>query len=161
MKMIIAVLVSTFAFGSAIAQSPESPAASAGPQASANVPHSAMMKADAKRDEAVEHHITDMHAKLKITAAEESEWKEVAETMRENAKAMDKAIDKRDSSLANATAIDDLNAYADIAQAHANGVKKLAKSFSGLYSMMSDDQKKEADEIFSHRNHEGKKVANR
>jgi periplasmic protein CpxP/Spy len=161
MKMIIAVLVSTFAFGSAVAQSPESPAASASPHASADVPRSTMMKSDAKRDDAVEHHITDMHAKLKITPAEESQWKEVADTMRENAKAMDKAIDKRDASLASATAMDDLNAYADIAQAHANGVKKLAKSFSGLYSMMSDDQKKEADQIFSHRNHEGKKVANR
>jgi periplasmic protein CpxP/Spy len=155
MKMIVAVLVSTFAFGSAIAQSPESPPASASPS------HSTMMKSDAQRDDAVEHHITGMHAKLKITPAEESQWKEVADTMRENAKAMDKAIDKRDAALASATAIDDLNAYADIAQAHANGVKKLAKSFSGLYSMMSDDQKKQADEIFSHRNHEGKKVANR
>jgi protein CpxP len=158
MKLIIAVLVSTFAFGSAIAQSPDS---SASPHASANATSSAMAKADAKRDDAVEHHITDLHAKLKITPAEESQWKEVAETMRDNAKDMDKAIDKRSAALANATAVDDLNAYADIAQAHANGVKKLAKSFSGLYSMMSDDQKKEADEIFSHRNHEGKKVANR
>ena len=155
MKMIIAVLVSTFAIGSAVAQAPDSPAASASP------PHSTMMKSDAKRDDAVEHHISDLHAKLKITSAEESQWKEVADTMRENAKEMDKAIDKRNASLANATAIDDLNAYADIAQAHATGVKKLAKHFSGLYSMMSDDQKKEADEIFSHRGHQGKKVASR
>jgi hypothetical protein len=156
MKLIIAVLASTFAFGSAIAQSPNPSSSPA-----ADVPASAMMKSDAKRDEAVEHHIADLHAKLKITAAEESQWKEVAETMRDNAKNLDKAIDKRDASLASATAIDDLNSYADIAQAHATGVKKLAKSFSGLYSMMSDVQKKEADSIFSHRNHEGKKVASR
>ena len=155
MKLIIAVLASTIAFGSAIAQPPNT---STNP---ADVPASAMMKSDAKRDEAVEHHIADLHAKLKITAAEESQWKEVAETMRDNAKNLDKAIDKRDAALASATAIDDLNSYADIAQAHATGVKKLAKSFSGLYSMMSDDQKKEADLIFSHRNHEGKKVASR
>jgi periplasmic protein CpxP/Spy len=158
MKLIIAVLVSTFAFGSAIAQSPDS---SASPHASANASPSAMAKSDAKRDDAVEHHIADLHAKLKITSAEESQWKEVADTMRENAKDMDKAIDKRSSSMANATAIDDLNAYAEIAQAHAKGVKKLASTFSGLYSVMSDDQKKAADEIFSHRSHEGKKVANR
>jgi hypothetical protein len=153
MKLIIAVLVSTFAIGSAVAQSPDSPAASTSP-------HSAMMKSDAQRDAAVEHHITDMHAKLKITPAEESAWKEVADTMRESAKDMDKAIDKRNASMGSATAIDDLNAYADIAQAHAKGVKKLASAFSGLYSKMSDDQKKEADEIFSHRTHDGKKVAN-
>jgi len=158
MKLTIAVLASTFAFGSAMAQSPNP---STSPNAAADVPASAMMKSDTKRDAAVEHHIVDMHAKLKITTAEESQWKEVADTMRENAKDLDKAIDKRDASLANATAIDDLNAYADIAQAHATGVKRLAKSFSGLYSMMSVDQKKEADEMFSQRNHEGKKVASR
>jgi periplasmic protein CpxP/Spy len=158
MKLIVPVLVSAFVFGGAVAQTPDQ---SASPQASADASRSAMMKGDAKRDGAVERHITDMHAKLKITAAEESQWKEVAETMRENAKDMDKAIDKRDLSLAGATAIDDLNAYADIAQAHAKGVKKLASAFSELYSKMTPDQKKEADEIFSHRNHEGKKVASR
>jgi len=158
MKLIIAVVASTFAFGSAIAQAPNPSTSS---NAAADVPASAMMKSDAKRDEAVERHIADLHAKLKITAAEESQWKEVAETMRDNAKNLDKAIDKRDASHGSATAIDDLNSYADIAQAHATGVKKLAKSFSGLYSMMSDDQKKEADSIFSHRSHEAKKVASR
>lgn len=158
MKLTIAILASTFAFGSAIAQSPEPPAS---PHASANASPSAMAKSDAKRDDAVEHHIADLHTKLKITSAEESQWKEVADTMRENAKDMDKAIDKRSASMANATAVDDLNAYAEIAQAHAKGVKKLASAFSGLYSAMSDDQKKEADEIFSHRTHEGKKVASR
>jgi periplasmic protein CpxP/Spy len=157
MKLTIAVLASTFAFGSAIAQSPTPPTS---PQAAADASPSAMTKSDAKRDGAVEHHIADLHAKLKITPAEESQWKEVAETMRDNARDLDKAIDKRDASRANATAMDDLNAYADIAQAHASGVKKLAKSFSGLYSMMSDDQKKEADEVFNHRDH-GKKVASR
>ena len=79
--------------------------------------------------------------------------------MRENAKELDLAIDKRTANAASATAIDDLNAYADIAQAHADGVKKLASAFSGLYSVMSDVQKKEADEAFSHRN--GRKVASR
>jgi periplasmic protein CpxP/Spy len=154
MKLIAAVLVSTVVFGVAAAQSP---APSAG---SAAAPRSAMAKGDAKRDDAVESHITDLHAKLKITAAEESQWKEVADTMRQNAMELDRAIDKRQSTLASATAVDDLNSYAEIAQAHANGVKKLASAFSGLYSAMSDDQKKEADMVFSHHGHEGKKVAN-
>ena len=107
----------------------------------------------------MEKHIKEMHATLKITPAEEAQWNTVAETMRESAKDLDRAIDKRDANKASATAIDDLNAYADIAQAHANGVKKLASAFSGLYSAMSDDQKKEADEVFSHRGHGAGKVA--
>jgi periplasmic protein CpxP/Spy len=158
MKLIAAVLVSTVVFGVAGAQTPASSANSHG---SADTPHSAMAKSDdAKRDEAVEHHIADLHTKLKITAAEEPQWKEVADTMRHNARELDRAIDKRESTQGSATAVDDLNSYAEIAQAHANGVKKLASSFSGLYSAMSDDQKKEADMIFSHQNHDGKKVAN-
>jgi periplasmic protein CpxP/Spy len=149
MKLIVAALMSTCAFGGAIAQTAPSPQPAA------------MMKSDAKRDAGVEKHIAELHAKLKITAAEESQWKQVADTMRENAAEMDRAIDKREAGAASATAIDNLNSYADIAQAHANGVKKLAGSFSSLYSAMSDDQKKEADETFSHREHTGKKVASR
>jgi protein CpxP len=151
MKLIAAVVASLCMAGGAVAQgtSPANP----GP--------SVMMKADAKRDAGVESHISDLRAKLKITPAEESKWKEVAATMRENAKDMDAAIDKRESAAAGATAIDDLNSYADIAQAHANGVKKLASVFSSLYSVMSDDQKKTADETFSHRDHAGRKVASR
>ena len=154
MKLIAAVLVSTAVFGGAVAQTPEPTANS-----HADATHAMMKAGDAKRDNAVEQHIKDLHSTLKITAAEEPKWQEVAETMRENAKDLDKAIDKRESSMGSATAVDDLKSYAEIAQVHANAVKKLASAFSGLYSMMSDDQKKEADEVFSHRNHEGKKIA--
>jgi protein CpxP len=158
MKAIAAVLVSTFVFGAAGAQTSD-PAAS--PHASGGAMRSAMASTDAKRDDAVEHHITDLHAKLKITSAEEPQWKEVADTMRANAQELDRAIDKRTASLAGATAVDDLNSYADIAQAHANGVKKLASAFSGLYSVMSSDQKKAADDAFGHRDAGGSKVASR
>jgi protein CpxP len=158
MKMIVAALVTSFAFGAAIAQAAD-PAASPNPPANAS--GAAMANSDAKRDAAVEKHIKELHVSLKITPAEEPQWNQVAQTMRDNAKDLDQAIDKRDANVANATAIDDLNAYADIAQAHANGVKKLASAFSGLYSAMSDDQKKEANEVFSHRGHEAGKIASR
>ena len=152
MKVIAAVLVSTLVYGGAVAQTPD-------PPAPVNSSASAMANSDAKRDAAVEKHIKELHVTLKITSAEESQWTEVAKTMRESAKELDRAIDKRDANVESATAIDDLNAYADIVQAHANSVKKLASAFSALYSTMSDAQKKEADEVFSHRNHETKKIA--
>lgn len=142
MKAIVAVLLSTFVFGVAVAQTP--------------APTQAMASADTKRDVAVEKHIKDLHATLKITPAEETQWGAVAATMRDNARDIDQAIDKRAANRTNATAVDDLNAYAEIAQAHANGVQKLASAFSALYSVMSDDQKKEANEVFSHRGHEAK-----
>jgi protein CpxP len=154
MRIIVAVLVSTFVFGGAVAQTPDQ---STSRHSSAEAP--ASPNSDAKRDGEVEKHIKDLHGTLGITPAEESQWKKVAETMRENATELDRAIDKRDASVANATAIDNLSSYAEIVQAHANGVKKLASAFSGLYSVMSDDQKKVADEVFSHRGHEGNKVA--
>jgi protein CpxP len=157
MKMIVAVLVSAFVFGAAAAQTTDQ---SASP-AAANATRSEMAKSDAKRDSAVEQHIAELRTQLKITPAEEPQWKQVAETMRENARDLDRAIDKRDASIASASAIDNLNSYSEIAQVHANGVKKLASAFSGLYSVMSDGQKKEADMVFSHRDHEAGKVASR
>ena len=158
MKSIAAVLVSTLVFGGAVAQtSDQSPS----PRASATTSETAMANSDAKRDAAVEKHISQLHATLKITPVQEAQWNEVAATMRENAKEMDLVIDKRTANAATATAIDDLKAYADIAQTHANGVKKLATTFSGLYSAMSAEQKKAADEAFNHRGHQGKRVASR
>ncbi len=156
MKTIIAVLASTFLISGAYAQSP---ALSSGAPPSPNASPAAMMKSDAKRDMKVERHIKDLHAKLKITPAEESQWATVAKTMRDSAKELDIAIDKREAIINNATAIDDLNAYGDIAQAHADAVKKLSAVFSPLYTSMSDDQKKMADEVFAQRAHEGKKVS--
>ncbi len=156
MKLIIAVLVSTFMCGAVGAQTP---AQSGSLHASASSSGSTMASSDAKRDGEAEKHIKELYVSLKITPAEESQWNEVAATMRENAKDLDRAIDKRDATVASATAIENLNSYADIAQAHASGVKKLASAFSGLYSAMSDEQRKEADEVFSHRGHDGGKVA--
>lgn len=138
MKVIVAVLASTFLISGAYAQSP-APSSEASPN-----------------EVKVERHIKSLHEKLKITPAEESQWADVAKTMRDNAKDLDKAIDKREANINNATAIDNLNAYGDIAQAHADAVKKLSAVFSPLYASMSDDQKKVADEVFAHRSHKGK-----
>jgi periplasmic protein CpxP/Spy len=148
MKRIVAVLASSLILGSAYA-------AGTAPVST----DAAEARADAKRDLRVDNHIKEMHAGLKITPAEESQWDVVAQTMRENARELDQAMDKRESAAENATAVDDLNSYADVAQAHADGVRKLAKAFSGLYSSMSADQKKQADEEFGHRMQAGKSLA--
>jgi protein CpxP len=149
MKTIVAALLaSTFLIGGAYAQTPAPPAGA--PRAPGHSAPAAV-KAEAQRNADVEKHIGDLHAKLKITAAEESQWGDVAKTMRDNAKEIEEAIDKRE---VHGTAIDDLNAYGDVAQAHADGIKKLAKVFSALYTSMSDDQKKLADEEFVHHAHD-------
>ena len=143
MKTIIAVLTFTFLSGGALAQAPSPSSASS----------TAMAAADAKRNAAVEKHIAALHGTLKITAAEESQWANVAQTMRGSAIELDKAIDKRAAIVDNATAVDNLKAYGEIAQAHVDSVKKLAAAFSPLYASMPDDQKKVADEVFAQRAH--------
>jgi hypothetical protein len=106
----------------------------------------------------VESHIKDLHAKLNITPAEETQWSGVAEAMRESANEIDSAIKTREDGAKSATAIADLDAYSVIAQAHADGVKRLAGAFGPLYASMSDDQKKVADGVFSQRAHPEKKI---
>ena len=153
MKTITAALTSAFLITGAYAQAPSSAPAMA---SSSSASTATMTKSDAKRDMAVESHIKDMHAQLQITPAEEPQWAVVAKTMRDSAIETDKAIDKREALVNSASAVDNLNAYGDIAQAHADGVKKLAAVFAPLYASMSDDQKKAADALFAHRAQEGK-----
>ncbi len=139
MRIMTSAVLLTMVFGAALAQTPD-------PSSSAQ--------------SAVTKHINALHSSLKITAAEESQWSTVAATMRANASDLDGAINKRSANAGNATAIDDLNSYADIAQAHADGIKKLATAFSALYAAMPDEQKKVADQVFSQR-HENGKIARR
>jgi hypothetical protein len=155
MKRLAVALASTFLIGGAYAQSAATPVSAA---PAANASPAAMAKSDARRDMKVEKYIKDLHAKLKITPAEEPQWATVAKTMQDSANDMDVAIDKRKSLMSSATAVDDLNAYGNIAQTHADTVKKLAAVFTPLYASMSDDQKKLADGVFMQRTPEGHRV---
>ena len=156
MKLKFAIVTSALLIGAAYAQSP---GASPGTPAIRVAATSGAQKSDLERSAAVEKHIKAMHATLKITPAEESQWASVAQTMRGNALELDKAIDKREAIVGSATAVENLNAYGAIAQAHVDSVKKLAAAFAPLYASMPDDQKKVADEVFAQRGHEEKKVA--
>jgi protein CpxP len=102
-------------------------------------------------DEArVEAHLKNMHAKLKITAAEEDQWAKVAAVMRYNAKKMDELTSARKANAKTLNAVDDLKSYGEIADAHADGIKKFTPVFETLYASMSDAQKAEADALFRH-----------
>jgi hypothetical protein len=101
-------------------------------------------------EDRAELRIKDMHAKLKITTAEEDQWAKVAAVMRDNAKTMDTLTQARVDHAKDMTAVDDLKSYGEIAEAHAAGIKKLTPVFADLYASMSDAQKKEADTLFHH-----------
>jgi protein CpxP len=118
--------------------------------AQASVPQTqAGAAATATKGETVEQRITTLHAALKITPDEDAKWNAVAQSMRENAAAMDKLVaEGRTTPPQNMTAVEDLQTYQKFAQAHVDGLKNLISSFSTLYSAMPDAQKKVADGVF-------------
>ncbi|MFA5016956.1 MAG: Spy/CpxP family protein refolding chaperone [Methylobacter sp.] len=105
------------------------------------------------REDRVELRIKDMHAKLKITPAQEKQWGKVAQAMLDDAKTMDTLTQARIDHAKDMTAVDDLKSYGEITDAHAAGIKKLTPLFTDLYAGMSDAQKKEADTLFRHGEH--------
>jgi len=145
MKTIVAAfLASAFLAAGVYAESPAS-------QADAVDSSAGVANAQSHRNKDVEKHIADLHAKLKITPAQESEWGGVEKTMLANASEIEAAIDKRE---VHGTAVDDLNAYAEVTQAHADGIKRLATAFSSLYAVLSEEQKRLADKAFVRHEHD-------
>jgi hypothetical protein len=143
----------------ALAQNPPPATPPATPPAAAPAAPGPMMMQAAPKHEgnALETRITSLHEQLKITAEQEKKWQAVAKVMRSNAEASHTLVMEKRKDEANLTAVADLNAYADIAEAHAKHVRKLAKVFGELYDTMSADQKKVADDVF--RQHKAKSSA--
>ena len=100
------------------------------------------------RQDPVEAQIARLRGQLHITDAQNEKFNAVAQVMRDNRNAHDALVKEKRQSEKTETAVEDLQAYAQIAQNHADGVKKMAVAFEDLYSVLSDDQKKAADEAF-------------
>ena len=100
-------------------------------------------------EDSVETRIKELHQKLKITPAQESQWNTFAEVMRDNAQTVDVVLKERSENLHTMSAVDDLRSYQRLADAHADGLKKLVPAFEALYNTMSEDQKKTADVVFA------------
>jgi hypothetical protein len=104
-------------------------------------------QAAARHEARVEQRIAYLHRQLKITAAEEPQWKTFADTMRENGDTMGRLYRERMENR-QSNALDDMKQYADLAQAHADGAKKLAEAFAPLYDSFPAGQKALADTTF-------------
>jgi hypothetical protein len=98
----------------------------------------------------VEARIKNMHETLKITQNQEEQWAKVAQVMRDNAKSLDALTQSRFDHSKTMTAVEDLKSYAEITDAHADGIKRFTPVFATLYDGMSDAQKKDADSMFRH-----------
>jgi hypothetical protein len=101
-----------------------------------------------RRMAAVEARIRNLHARLHITAAQEPQWEPVAAAMRENAERIERMVRERNAKVRTMNAVENLRTYAEIADAHAEGLTKLVHAFDNLYDTMSPAQKKNADAIF-------------
>ena len=103
-----------------------------------------------ERAETVEQRITKLHQELKVTPDQEKKWNDVAQAMRDNAANMQKLVsEKKKQAPQEMTAIDDLETYQKFAQQHVDGLKNLTSAFKSLYGSMSDQQKKNADQVFA------------
>ncbi|CAH2800671.1 MAG: 2-polyprenylphenol hydroxylase and related flavodoxin oxidoreductases [uncultured Paraburkholderia sp.] len=139
MKKALVMLASAVAMSGAFAQS----SAAAAAPASASAPATA--KAGHERN--VEDRIAYLHSQLKITSAQDTQWNTFADVMRSNGQTMGELFQQRRAA-ANVSALDDMKQYATIAQAHADGMKKLVDAFDPLYNSLSPEQKKLADVTF-------------
>jgi periplasmic protein CpxP/Spy len=135
----------------ALAQSSPSPApqGAAPPSSAASTsPIAGHPVAGKNAEERVEHRIRELHAQLHITPAEEAQWNQFAEVMRENARDMDQAYMQRAQQFETMSAVQNMQSYEQLAEAHAQHVQKLVPAFQNLYDSMTAQQKQVADQVF-------------
>jgi protein CpxP len=145
------ILATTAIFGMTAFAAIAAPPPSAGDATSAT----AKPKAAHHREMTVEQRITDLHAKLMISPAQQPKWDTFSEVMRENARGMDQNFQQRVKTMSAMTAPENMQSYAQVAMSHAEAVQRLVPAFQAVYDTMSDSQKKTADEIFRAENHHG------
>lgn len=96
----------------------------------------------------VEKRISELHSQLKITAAEEPQWQQFADVMRENAQKMNQSAVQRAQKFQSMSAVESMKSYADLAVEHGQYVQRLATAFENLYNTMPPEQQKLADQVF-------------
>ena len=137
--------------GAALAQSSPSPGTQVTtppPPANTTSPMAGHPVAGKNAEERVENRIKELHAQLRITPAEEPQWNQFAEVMRENAREMDQTLMQRAQQFQTMNAVQNLQSYGQLADAHAQRVQKLIPAFENLYNAMPEQQKQLADQIF-------------
>jgi periplasmic protein CpxP/Spy len=136
----------------ALAQSSQAPASAAPegarPTAAQSSPLAGHPGAGRDAGKRVEQRIKERHAQLRITPAEQSQWDEFAQVMRENAHDMDQAFVRRAEQFHLMNAVQNMQSYEQIADEHARHLQKLVSAFQNLYNAMPDQQKQVADQVF-------------
>ncbi|MBY4865485.1 Spy/CpxP family protein refolding chaperone [Burkholderia anthina] len=154
MKKISLTLATLVVAASAFAQTqPQSqPAPATATPTAASAPGAEQRAA--RHEARIEQRIKYLHDQLKITSAQEPQWKTFADAMRENGETMGRLYRARIENH-NVSAVDDVKQYAELAQANADGAKKLADAFAPLYESFPAEQKALADTTFRNWLHHG------
>jgi protein CpxP len=96
----------------------------------------------------VGNHINQLHAQLRITPAEQPQWDQFAQVMRDNARDMDQAFLQRGQQYPTMNAMQNMQSYEQIAEAHVRHLQKLVPAFDNLYNAMPEQQKQLTDQVF-------------
>jgi hypothetical protein len=99
-------------------------------------------------EERVERRIAELRAQLQITPAEQQQWDQFAQVMRDNAREMDQIFIQRAEQYQSMNAVQNMQSYEHVAETHAQQLQKLVPAFEKLYNSMSDQQKQIADRVF-------------
>lgn len=134
-----------FAQAAPAAAAPAEPARTVPSQPAQPAPRS--HRAEPTRRQRVEIMISDLHKKLGITAAEQSQFNAVAEVMRANARTMESLLVERTRD-SNRSAVASVRWYERLTEAHAAALKNFIPPFETLYAALSESQRKAADSIF-------------
>jgi protein CpxP len=134
--------------GIAVGQTSQTPAPQQPAPPAASSPMAGHPVPGRNAEERVEHRINELHAQLRITPAEQQQWDQFANVMRNNAREMDRIFTQRAQQLGAMNAVQNMESYEQLAEAHAQHVQKLAAAFRGLYDAMPEQQKQLADQVF-------------
>ncbi len=105
-------------------------------------------KVPGNAEQRVEEHIKELRAQLQITPAEQPQWEQFANVMRENARGMDQQFTQRMQQYPTMNALQNMRSYEQIAQIHAQGLQKLFPAFENLYNSMPQQQQQLTDQVF-------------
>ena len=137
----------------AFAQTPSSPPAephTAAPSAVAPLGRTAApaQGAEPAAVQRINRRIAGLRAKLHITAAEEPQWHQFAEVMRDNARQIAPQFAEREKNFRSMNAVENMKSYAGIAEQHAKNMASLVPAFENLYNSLSAEQKRTADQLW-------------
>ena len=150
--LVCAALLAPVMTGAAAAQQavPPLPATSAAAhtQSAATPAQAPVAAASSATQKATEQRIQALKTELGITPEQMPLWDAFAQAMRDNAASTDQLFQRRATTVATMTAVDNMHSYAEIARDYANNTERLSTAFDSLYASLSEPQKQAADTLF-------------